>query len=77
MSPPRRITPDTLRAAPLDQLAPAERQFVGHLLYIASKRPWLESELRRAADLEVKAWAIKDGTWIFTMADIRARHPRQ
>jgi hypothetical protein len=75
MAPPRKITRDSLKRAPRHLLDEAEQRHAEHLLDIADKREWSEPERRKAADHEVKAWAIQQGTWNFSLREIKDRHP--
>jgi hypothetical protein len=69
----RKITRDSLKRAPLHELLPQERDHAYLLIELAGKREWTEAERRKAADHEVKAWAIANGEWIFTVEEAKKR----
>jgi hypothetical protein len=77
MSPPRRITKDSLKRAPRHNLLHGEQMEAIDLLEKADKRPWHEAELRKAAALEVKAWAIEKGEWNFELKEVKQRMARK
>ena len=77
MSPPRRITRESLKRAPRHNLLYAEQEQATSLIALADKRPWTEPELRRAAALEVKAWAIERGEWNFELKEVKQRMARK
>jgi hypothetical protein len=77
MSPVRKITRESLKRAPLDELPRHDRAYAAYLIELADKRPWSEIELRKAAELEVKAWAISKDEWLFTPAEAKEHYQRR
>lgn len=57
------VTPTTLEASPRELLTKTEQDHARSLIQKGMERPWTEHQLRYAASLQVKAYAIQNGTW--------------
>jgi hypothetical protein len=57
------VTPHTLEAAPRHHLTKTEQAHAASLVDKGHERGWTEPQRRYAAQLQVKAHAIENGTW--------------